>query len=140
MCGFLPECNWVEMGSGPRSLIGPRCSFPDASHGQDAAYISPPRPWDQSLLLPIYFGSLSLLAINHPFRAPYLTLQDCVHGGGRLHKCIIFNLPGMLRLALNERVWRTKVYGSSEATTLGFFLTKSCPGCLSAAPRFLRTT
>lgn len=33
---------------------------PVACHGQDFAYISSQSRWDQSLLLPIYFGALFL--------------------------------------------------------------------------------
>lgn len=55
----------VEVGSGPGSPVSPTLFPPpqlflEASHGQDFAYISSQPYWDQSLLLPIYFGALFL--------------------------------------------------------------------------------
>lgn len=44
--------------AGKHPWLGPL--FPDAFHGQDFAYISSQPHWDQSLLLPIYFGALVL--------------------------------------------------------------------------------
>lgn len=52
----------VQVGSGPGSAL-PALVFPPpphATHGQDFTYISSQPHWDQSRLLPIYFGALFL--------------------------------------------------------------------------------
>ena len=48
----------------------------------------------------LFWGPV-LVTINHSFRALYLTLQEyvCVWWG-YLHKCLIFNLPGMFQVGI----------------------------------------
>lgn len=122
------------MGSGPGSSP---LTLPDACHGWDFAYISSQTHWDQSLLLPIYLGLYSCGNKSFFQSSFYLTLQECVCGGGAYINALFLTCLACFKLAINECAENKGLWllWSLTAHRVGFLsITKSYFGLLAASP------